>query len=210
MSTSPGIFLSHSQHDTLFVQRLASDLSRRGARVWYYEAEIAVGDSLIERIGKALDDMDFFGVVLSKNSVASEWVKQELDIAIHRELAEHSIRVLPLLLETCDVPAFLEVRRYADFREDDLYDRGLQEILEAMGLTKKGSKREELLTLARRVVKKESVLDALGLPNWSPSTLEKVPERDEYFRTLDEYKVKVKDYEQAFQEYYDPLSLIRP
>ena len=45
------IFLSHSHVDKPFVRRLASDLIDSGVKVWLDEAEILIGDSLIEKIG---------------------------------------------------------------------------------------------------------------------------------------------------------------
>ena len=80
------IFLSHSHSDKPFVRKLASDLSKSGVRVWIDEAEILVGDSLIDKIGSGIEETAFVGAVLSKNSVASSWVKRELEIALNEEI----------------------------------------------------------------------------------------------------------------------------
>ena len=44
------IFLSHNSVDKPFVRKLANDLRRRGHYAWVDEAEIKVGDSLIDKI----------------------------------------------------------------------------------------------------------------------------------------------------------------
>lgn len=62
------IFLSHSSNDKPFVRKLAADLRRAGFYVWVDEAEIKVGDSLIEKIEDGIDNTDFLGVVISQNS----------------------------------------------------------------------------------------------------------------------------------------------
>jgi hypothetical protein len=62
-----GVFLSHNWADKDFVRRLAGDLVAAGARVWIDEAEIKVGDSLIEKIRAGIDSMDYVAAILSPN-----------------------------------------------------------------------------------------------------------------------------------------------
>jgi hypothetical protein len=130
----PSIFLSHSSKDKFFVRRLAQDLQARGVRVWLDEAEINVGDSLTEKIGAAINEMDFVAVVLSHNSVGSNWVQKELEIALNKELAKRQVVVLPVLLEKVEMPPFLRDKKYADFSADDKFARGLADLLKALGL----------------------------------------------------------------------------
>ena len=58
------VFLSHTWSDKNFARRLASDLNSAGLKVWFDEAEIKVGDSLINKIREGIDSMDFVLVVL--------------------------------------------------------------------------------------------------------------------------------------------------
>jgi hypothetical protein len=44
------VFLSHNEKDKPFVKKLARDLDSHGVKYWLDEAEINVGDSLIEKI----------------------------------------------------------------------------------------------------------------------------------------------------------------
>ena len=98
------IFLSHNHCDKPFARRLARDLERLDIRVWLDEAEIKIGDSLIEKIRDGIDRMEYLGVILTKNSINSEWVKKELDIAMNQEIGGKRVKVLPLLLENCQPP----------------------------------------------------------------------------------------------------------
>lgn len=203
---SPSIFLSHSHQDRESVRELASDLACRGVRVWYYEAEIKVGESLMEKIGAAIQEMNFLGVVLTKNSVCSDWVRLELEIAIAKAMNEKSFIILPLLFENCQIPLFLSGRKYADFRNVSEYYTGLDQVLISLGILDKARDREDLLDKARKVWNAKAVLYSLGLENWSQSDLYEVPERDNYYDLLDAYNAAVKVYEATFQEFYDPLS----
>jgi len=57
----PSIFMPHSSKDKFFVRQLASRLKMKGVQVWIDEAEINVGESLLEKIGDAIRDTDYFG-----------------------------------------------------------------------------------------------------------------------------------------------------
>lgn len=126
------IFLSHNSIDKPFVRKLANDLRRQGFYVWVDEAEIKLGDSLINKIREGIDKVEYVGVVLSNNSINSEWVKYEIDIAMNQEIEGKKIKVLPIMLEKVDPPAFLKGKLYADFTTKENYSRGLKLIIERL------------------------------------------------------------------------------
>ena len=121
------IFLSHSHNDKPFVDRLADDLRKSGYYVWT-DSEIKVGDYLIKKIREGIDNVDYVGAVISSNSVESEWVNRELEIAMNQEIEEKKVKVLPLRLNDIDMPGFLKGKKYADFSSEELYCSSLQKI----------------------------------------------------------------------------------
>ena len=127
------VFLSHSHSDKTFAKKLAADIRASGHDVWIDEAEIQIGDSLIDRIRDGLDEVDFVAAIISKASVESRWVQRELDIASNRELSEGRVVVLPLLLESVDLPGFLKGKFYADFVDAEKYDEQLALLLAKLG-----------------------------------------------------------------------------
>jgi hypothetical protein len=128
------IFLSHSWNDKLFARRLATDLQDAGAVVWIDEAEIGLGDSLIEKIRQGIDQVDYVGVLLSSSSSGSGWVQKEVDIAMNQEIEGRRVKVLPLLLEAVNPPWFLKGKLFADFTDPSQYQKGLNLILQRLGL----------------------------------------------------------------------------
>lgn len=126
------IFLSHNSNDKPFVRKLASDLRRQGFYVWVDEAEIKLGDSLIEKIREGIDNVEYVGVVLSSNSIDSPWVKKEIDIAMNQEIEGKKVKVLPIMLEKVDPPSFLKGKLYADFTSEELYQNGLKLIVDRL------------------------------------------------------------------------------
>jgi len=111
----PHVFLSHSHKDKRFVRSLARKLEDYGIVVWLDEGELRVGDSLIERISSVIHETPLLLAILSRTSVKSNWVKEELHLAMTRQIKRSRVTVLPLIKEECPIPKFLAGRLYADF-----------------------------------------------------------------------------------------------
>ncbi|HHT9105618.1 MAG TPA: toll/interleukin-1 receptor domain-containing protein [Candidatus Wujingus californicus] len=133
INASKSIFLSHSSKDKFFVRTLADHLRSYGIKIWLDEAEINIGDSLTEKIGEAIENTDYVGVVLSHNSINSEWVQRELQIALQKEIKGKKVVVLPILIETVEIPPFLKDKLYADFTSPDKFEQELPKLLRALG-----------------------------------------------------------------------------
>ncbi|MDF1741963.1 MAG: toll/interleukin-1 receptor domain-containing protein [Verrucomicrobiales bacterium] len=131
----PSLFLSHSSNDKFFARKLAEKLSQVGVKVWIDEAELRIGDSLLEKISSAIQGSDFVGAVLSHNSVKSNWVQKELAMAMDREIGGKQVVVLPILIESCTIPPFLADKLYADFTDPDDFDRPFLKVLHALGVS---------------------------------------------------------------------------
>jgi hypothetical protein len=128
------LFISHNTKDKPFVRRLAKDLSICGLRCWVDEAEICAGDSLIQKIGDTIESIDYVLVVLSQNSVSSEWVTREVNIALTQEIKSKKIKVLPVLLDNCPIPPFLQDKLYLNFTNTNFYINSLQDLLTGCGI----------------------------------------------------------------------------
>lgn len=130
----PSVFLSHNHADKPFVRRLAADLENQGVPFWLDEAEIKVGESLIEKIRDGIDKMDYVVVVLSPNSVASPWVQREVDVAMNQEIQGKRVKVLPLMYRDCELPGFLLGKRYANFSDESQYPAALEDLVRSIGV----------------------------------------------------------------------------
>ena len=125
------VFISHASADKAFVDTLVADLAARAIPVWYDKLDLRVGGSVSGAINDGLTASKYFLIVLSKSSVASRWVTEELNAALMEQVARGGTFLLPALLEDCDVPPLLRHRRHADFRSD--YARGLADLLGVWG-----------------------------------------------------------------------------
>ena len=89
-------FICHASEDKDgFVRQLAKALETRGARVWYDEFTLNVGDSLRREIDRGLGSSRFGVVVLSESFFNKEWPQKELDGLV--TLETHGLtRILPI------------------------------------------------------------------------------------------------------------------
>ncbi|ACA88880.1 toll/interleukin-1 receptor domain-containing protein [Shewanella woodyi] len=128
------VFLSHNHSDKDFIRKLARDLESHGVRYWLDEAEMKIGDSLIQKIREGIDSVDFFAVVLSPNSVEAPWVVNELDVAMNQQINGKPIKVLPILLKECELPGFLVGKLYGDFQNEAQYEDSFRILINSIGL----------------------------------------------------------------------------
>src|ERR1700733_13633358 len=111
----PGVFLSHSSVDKDIILRLAIDLVNRGFPVWLDAWQLTIGDQLYDHIYEGIDQSSFLILALSKNSVKSDWVNDELNGALAKEAKMGRKFLIPIKVEDCDVPLKIAGRIYADF-----------------------------------------------------------------------------------------------
>lgn len=126
------IFISHASADKPFVDKLVADLAAHSIPVWYDKLDLRIGDSVPGSINTGFTESKYFAIVLSRAATASTWVREELNAALMRQVAQGGTFILPILIEDCEIPPLLAHRRYADFRTD--YDSALQELLSLWGL----------------------------------------------------------------------------
>jgi len=128
----PTVFISHNSKDKPFARKLASSLRSHDIRCWVDEAEIRFGESLVQKISDAINKIDLVIAVISNNSVYSNWVRQELDWAMTKEIKGDRIIVIPIIIEKCDIPFFLANKLYADFTDKDRFNNTLERLAESI------------------------------------------------------------------------------
>jgi hypothetical protein len=123
------VFISHTTADKPFVRRLSARLGKSQFQVWFDEHDLIAGDPLPERVGKALQAAKVILVVVSKESVASKWLRYELNVATDR-MIKGECRVIPVVIDETPLPAEVIGLLYADCRKG--LAQGLPSILTAL------------------------------------------------------------------------------
>ena len=120
------VFISYSRKDLSFVEQLAADLKTAGFDVWYDVSGIRGGARWRTEIENAVKNSQFAIVVLSPDSVASEWVEREFLFASNLKR-----KIIPLYYRKCDLPLNYLDLNYIDVQGDN-YRTNFNEILRAM------------------------------------------------------------------------------
>jgi TIR domain len=120
------IFISYSRKDIDFVRRLAGDLEKAGYDVWWDLTDLRGGDDWPRVIPAAIESSEFVIVVLSPNSVVSDWVEKEYMQAISLRK-----KIIPIMLTQSRVPFALNTINYIDFTSEE-YGTSLSKLLSAL------------------------------------------------------------------------------
>lgn len=92
------LLISYSGKDQLFAERLYADLQARGVRCWFAPHDVQGGKKLHEQIDDAIRVHERLLLVLSPESIHSEWVKTGIIKASQRERAEKRRMLFPVRL----------------------------------------------------------------------------------------------------------------
>ncbi len=128
--TEFSVFVSHAVTDAPIAERLAMGLAAMGYSSWYAEWELKAGDSIVTKVQAALSTSDVLIVVLSRQSVASNWVGRELNSMLMSQLGGHHVLVIPVLTEKCEIPRLLTDTQHVDLEAD--FEKGFLKILDAI------------------------------------------------------------------------------
>src|SRR5437879_9269024 len=78
-------FISYSSKDQAFAERLYADLQSKNVRCWYAPEDLKIGDKFRVRIDESIRLYDKLLLVLSEDSLASNWVAYEVEKALNKE-----------------------------------------------------------------------------------------------------------------------------
>ena len=121
------IFISYSRKDIGFVRKLAGDLEKAGYDVWWDLTDLRGGDDWPRVIPAAIESSQFVIVVLSPNSIVSDWVEKEYMQALSLRK-----KIIPTMLTQSKVPFPLNTINYIDFTGED-YAASLNSLLTTLG-----------------------------------------------------------------------------
>ena len=91
-------FISYSTKDEEFARRLYSRMRDEKLRVWFAPEEMKGGEKLHEQIERAIQLHDRLLIVLSENSMQSDWVITEIQRARKTEIEEDRRKLFPIAI----------------------------------------------------------------------------------------------------------------
>ena len=123
------IFISYSRKDIDFARKLAGDMEKASYDVWWDITDLRGGDDWVRTLPAAIQASEIFIIVLTPNSIASEWVQKEYTQALTLRK-----KIVPIMFEMCDVPFALNTINYVNFMGGN-YEDSFENLLRALGYT---------------------------------------------------------------------------
>jgi hypothetical protein len=132
MSSPPKAFISYAGEDAAFAEDLAERLRRSGVDTYFAGWALKPGDDLVRRVFDALNASAWVLVVVSLHSQSKPFPLAEVSTAVHKELTDRSLRIIPVLIDDATQPP--ELSRLVHVRIDPSkdYTPALNRILDSI------------------------------------------------------------------------------
>lgn len=172
------IFVSYSHADKEFVHGwLLSRLEAAGLRVCIDSRDFEFGTPSLTNMERAIERSRHTMAVLTRSWIESQWTDFEALLVGSADPAGRRKRLLPLLVESCDVPPRIGMLTYADLREPSERERELKRLLdqirdraqspEDFGVSSESRKHEERLEASTRLALKYLLAMQYPWGEWS-------------------------------------------
>jgi hypothetical protein len=132
-------FISYSSNDENFARRLHADLQDKGVRCWFAPEDMKIGAKIRDTIDEAIRLRDKVLLVLSKASIASDWVEDEVDKAFEEERQRGAVVLFPVRVDDAVMKTkkawAAKLRRsrnigdFRDWKNHDAYQRAFGRVL---------------------------------------------------------------------------------
>jgi TIR domain/Pentapeptide repeats (8 copies) len=132
-------FISYSSKDQEFADCLHADLQNKGVRCWFAPHDMPIGAKIIDAIDEAIRLRDKVLLILSENSVTSDWVEGEVTRSLDEERERKQVVLFPIriddtVLETTKPWTRLlrgqrNIGNFSRWKDHDAYQKGLDRLL---------------------------------------------------------------------------------
>lgn len=132
-------FISYSSNDEEFAKKLHGDLQDNDVRCWFALEDIKIGDKIRYSIDKAINSFDRLLVILSKNSINSEWVENEVCAAFEKEARQKKTILFPIRLDNAVLETNMSwaaqihrdrhIGNFENWKDKELYKKSFERLL---------------------------------------------------------------------------------
>lgn len=144
LRTNPAVqfhssFISYSSKNHAFAEALYNQLQATGVRCWFAPEDIKIGDKFRQRIDEAVRIHDKLLLILSKESIASVWVEEEVESALEKERKRKKTVLFPIRIDDAVIKSkkawaasLRRMRHIGDFsqwKDHDSYSKAFDRLL---------------------------------------------------------------------------------
>ena len=110
------VFVSYRSTDRDWAMSLVARLEGAGLRVFIDQRGLIAGENLAAQLQAALTRSRAAVVLVSKGWLESGWCQEEAGVLIKRAAEDREFKLIPLRLDDCAMPPFLDARLWLDFK----------------------------------------------------------------------------------------------
>ncbi|UCE53560.1 MAG: toll/interleukin-1 receptor domain-containing protein, partial [Desulfobacterales bacterium] len=135
-------FISNSNKDQDFAEKLHYDLQKNGIHCWYIPEEMKIGDKVQHNIEQSMRIHEKQVLILSINSLASQWIEKEIENAFEVELKMKKTALIPIRIDTAvldsdhawaiDIRKSRDVIDFSDWKDPASFSNALDRLLCAL------------------------------------------------------------------------------
>jgi TIR domain-containing protein/pentapeptide repeat protein len=137
-------FISYSSMNQDFAERLCADLLSKGVRCWFSPEDLKIGDRFRVTIDESIRKHDKLLLILSEDSVESQWVEKEVETAMEREREQgrDSVVLFPIKLDdaildkksgwAADIRRTRHIGDFRGWKNHDEYRKAFDRLLRAL------------------------------------------------------------------------------
>ena len=143
--THQNCFISCAAKDFEFAEKLYTDLQNKGVRCWYASEDMKIGDKTWDSIYHYIRMRDRVLIILSEDSIASDWIENEVNAA----LAEENKRKKPIFFPIRVDAAVLDndqawaeyinktrnICNFSDWKNHDDYHQAFDKLLDDLKIS---------------------------------------------------------------------------
>ncbi|MBI4671941.1 MAG: toll/interleukin-1 receptor domain-containing protein [Chloroflexi bacterium] len=171
------VFISYNHRNSDWVRELlVPTLEAANVKLWLDVRNFEPGAPILTEIERAVLNSRKTLIVLTPAYLTGEWTEFENILSQSLDPAARQRRVLPLLLEPCEIPLRLCTLIYLDFTERARYETEFRRLLQALGATaptavatpaRANAREDEIKNLKRRrlhELRKKQALMGINTP----------------------------------------------
>lgn len=133
-------FISYAAKDIDFAQKLYADLQNKGVRCWYASEDMKIGDKTWDSIYHYIRMRDSVLIIFSADSMASNWVENEVNAALAEENKRKKPIFFPLRVDAAVLDSdqawaeYINKTRnicdFSDWKDHDAYHQAFDKLLD--------------------------------------------------------------------------------
>ncbi len=137
MSEQFDLFISYTEADRIWAERLYRRLNSAGVKVFFAHETIKDTENITLQVMDALDVSRKVAIVMSQDYFANPWPRSELAAVVATDPENRERRLIPLKRRECKVPSLLVNAKAIDFQNEDDFELRFRQLIEAIDLPRR-------------------------------------------------------------------------